>query len=316
MRESETVLITGGEGFIGGYTAASLLDAGHEVVSFGLETESKVLSSLGISDDVETIQGDVTDTAAVFRAVRDSGATRIIHLAALLTETTRRNPPLAQRVNIGGTTNIFEAARVFADQIERVAWASSSAVYAPAEEYDESAVDEDDLVGPETLYGAAKVYNERQAEIYREDHDVSHVGLRPTLVYGPHRETGSATSFVRAIEGPALGEAIEVGPADHIFDWQYVADAGQAFHKAAFAPERDLDQRIFNVCGERATLREVVDVVSDVLDEPVDVVFEEGENPWNHYMDMSAANDQLGYDPEYDLEAGIREYTDVLRNES
>lgn len=314
MSESETVLITGGTGFIGGYAAKSLLEAGHEVVSFDLRTESPVLESLGIADHVQTIRGDVTDTHAVFRAVHETGASRLIHLASLLTTQTRSNPSSAQAVNVGGTTTVFEAARTFEDQIDRVVWASSSAVYAPPDRYDDPEVSESDLIGPRTLYGAAKAYNERQAEVYCEEFGVSHVGLRPTLVYGPHRETGSAASLVRVIEEPAVGRSAEVGPADHVFDWVYVADAGRAFHRAAFADESALEDRVFNLCGQRATLQEVVDVLEDLVGEGAgDVTLLPGDNPWNHHMNMDAIEEQLGYEPAYSLREGVREYVNVVR---
>lgn len=309
---AETVLITGGSGFIGTFTAADVLDAGHDPVLFDVDTDPSIARKLGIEDDVSTVRGDVTDPTSVARAVRKSGASRIVHLAALLTDSSRANPRAAIDVNVNGTNSVLEAARVFDDQVERVVWASSSAVYAPPDEYDAS-VDEDDLVKPATLYGAAKVYNERQAEVYREDYGVSHVGLRPTLVYGPYRETGSAAALVRVIEGPARGEAVEVGPADHLFDWQYITDVAQAFRKAAFVPEGDLSRRVYNVCGSRATLREVADVVRELLPDADITLTDEGSNPWMHAMEMDAARADLGYEPEYDLRSGVREYVNVVR---
>lgn len=309
---AETVLITGGSGFIGTFTAADVLDAGHEPVLFDIDTDLRIARNLGIESDVSTVRGDVTDPTSVARAVRESGASRIVHLAALLTDSSRANPRAAIDVNVGGTNSVLEAARVFDDQVERVVWASSSAVYAPPDSYD-SSVDEDDLVKPSTLYGAAKVYNERQAEVYREDYGVSHVGLRPTLVYGPYRETGSAAALVRVIEDPARGEAVEIGPGDHLFDWQYVTDVAQGFRKAAFAPEGALSRRVYNVCGSRATLREVADVVRELLPDADITVTDEGSNPWMHAMEMDAARADFGYEPEYDLRSGVREYVNVVR---
>lgn len=309
---SENVLITGGGGFIGTFTAANVLNAGHKPILFDIDTDLRIARNLGIESNMATVQGDVTDAMSVARAVRESGASRIIHLAALLTNSSRVNPRAAIDVNINGTNNILEAARVFDDQVKRVVWASSSAVYAPPDNYEVS-VDEDDLVKPATLYGAAKVYNERQAEVYRDDYGVSHVGLRPTLVYGPYRETGSAAALVRVIEDPARGEAIEIGPGDHLFDWQYVTDVAQAFRKAAFVSESDLSRNVYNVCGSRATLQEVADVVRGLLPDADILITNEGSNPWMHTMEMDAARADLGYDPEYDLQSGVRAYVNVVR---
>ncbi|WP_332899145.1 NAD-dependent epimerase/dehydratase family protein [Haladaptatus sp. CMSO5] len=311
---AETVLVTGGTGFIGAYVAQDLVHAGHDVVAYDLSTDKTRLDKLGVADDVRVIRGDVTDPTAVVRAVKESGATRIIHLAALLTTAAEANPRAAMDVNIQGTNNVFEAARTLSDQVERVAWASSAAAFAPPSNYGEW-VTEDDLVYPDTLYGATKVYNEHQAKVYLEEFGVSHVALRPTVAYGPYRETGGSAFLAQMIERPALGKSFSVEFGDQIIDWQYVRDIAQAFRLAAFAPDEDLTQRVYNVRGELATIREAAEVVKKVIPEADLSVSDEGELPWTQVLDMTKAQQDLGYDPEYDLETGIREYVKVLREE-
>ena len=312
---SATVLVTGGTGFIGSYVVEDLLDQGHEVIAYDLSTDPRILEKLGVADDVEVRRGDVTDPTDAFRAIRETGATHVVHLAALLTNAARENPRTAIDVNIAGTNAIFEAARTLDDQLERVAWASSAAVYAPPANYDGGWVTEDDLVYPHTLYGATKEFNEHQARVYEEDFDVSHVGLRPTVAYGPYRETGGSAFLANLIEKPALGESFSVDYGDQVIDWQYVRDIAQAFRRAAFAPEDDLSRRIYNVRGEVATIREAADVVREVVPDADVEVSDEGELPWTQKLDMTPAQEDLGYEPEYDLERGIREYVNVLREE-
>lgn len=310
---AKTVLITGGTGFIGSYTAAEFLENGYDVVAYDLSADTRILEKLGIADDVTVRRGDVTDATDVARAVRETGAEVIVHLAALLTTTARDNPRMAHEVNVGGTNNVFEAARLLDDQVERVAWASSAAVYAPPENYDHGWVDESDLVYPDTLYGASKEYNEHQARVYHEDHDISHVGLRPTVAYGPYRETGGSAFLANIVEKPALGEPFSVEYGDQTIDWQHVKDVALAFRLAAEAPETDLSQRIFNVRGEAATIRRAVETVRDIVPDAELSVTEEGELPWTQKLDMTAAEEQLGYVPQYDLESGFHDYIDVLR---
>ncbi|MFB6134314.1 MAG: NAD-dependent epimerase/dehydratase family protein, partial [Halanaeroarchaeum sp.] len=132
-----TILITGGTGFIGAYTAANAVENGDDVVVFDVSSDETILEKLDVADRVEVIEGDITETTSVFEAIKTTGATHVIHLAALLTNLSNQYPRRAIDVNVKGTNTIFEAARVFDDQIERVAWASSSAVYAPPEKYDD-----------------------------------------------------------------------------------------------------------------------------------------------------------------------------------
>jgi len=311
---SPTVLVTGGTGFIGSYVATDLVKEGHDVVAYDLSTDTDILEKLGVADEVTVRRGDVTDPTDVLRAVRETGTTHVIHLAALLTNAAEENPRAAMRVNVEGTNNVFEAARTLDDQVERVAWASSAAIYAPPANYDDW-VTEGDLVRPDTLYGATKEYNEHQARVYREEFGVSDVALRPTVAYGPYRETGGSAFLANIVEKPALGESFSVEYGDQAIDWQHVADIAQAFRRAAFASEEDLTQRVYNVRGELATIREAAETVKGILPDADLAVSDEGELPWTQTLDMTKAQEDLGYEPEYDLERGFRQYIDVLREE-
>ncbi len=312
-----TVLVTGGTGFIGSYVVDDLLEAGHDVVAFDRSTNTRILEKLGVADAVEVRRGDVSEATDVIGAIRETGATHVVHLAALLTTTAREHPRSALQVNIEGTNNVLEAARILEDQVDRVAWASSAAVYAPPTNYtdDDGWVTEDDLIYPDTLYGATKAYNEHQARVYYEDHGVSHVGLRPTVAYGPYRETGGSAFLANIIEKPALGEPFAVEYGDQLIDWQYVKDIAQAFRKATFAPDARLSRRIYNVRGTVASIREAAETVEAILPDAQLEVSDDGDLPWTQTLDMTAAKDDLLYEPGYDLEKGFREYIEILRAE-
>ena len=312
----ETVLVTGGTGFIGSFVAADLLEHGHDVVAYDLSTDTSILEKLDVADDVSVVRGDVTDPTDVVRTVKETETTRIVHLAALLTTTARRQPRGAIDVNITGTNNVFEAARTLDDQVERVAWASSAAVFAPPANYDGGWVTEDDLVYPDTLYGATKEYNEHQARVYHEEFGLDHVALRPTVAYGPYRETGGSAFLANIVEKPALGESFSVEYGDQVIDWQYVEDIAQAFRLAAFADEADLSRRVYNVRGEVATIREAVETVQAIVPDANLSVSDEGELPWTQKLDMTAIQADLGYEPQYDLEKGFRKYIDTLRRDA
>ena len=239
--------------------------------------------------------------------------------ASSLRRRAESNPRAAMQVNIEGTNNIFEAARTLSDQVERVAWASSAAIYAPPHNYDDGGdwwVTEDDLVYPDTLYGATKEYNEHQARVYNEEFDVDHVAIRPTVAYGPYRETGGSAFLANIIEKPAVGESFSVEYGDQEIDWQHVEDIAQAFRLAAFTPEEELSQRVYNVRGELASIREAAETVEGIVPDADIEVSDEGELPWTQRLDMTAFQEDTGYEVEYGLEAGFRKYIAVLREEA
>ncbi|MFC0529836.1 SDR family NAD(P)-dependent oxidoreductase [Phytohabitans kaempferiae] len=108
------VLVTGGTGFVGAHTVAALTRVGHSVrlLARDVSTVEHALAPLGVSGDVvEVMLGDVTDQAAVSRAVR--GADAVLHAAGVYTFDSRRHRQIS-RTNVRGTELVLSAARRFA----------------------------------------------------------------------------------------------------------------------------------------------------------------------------------------------------------
>lgn len=310
MDTSENVLLTGGTGFIGAYLARELLAAGHEVTVFDTRRRSPALERLGLVDSVTAIRGDVTDYAALTRAVRDSGATRIAHLAARLSADVAADELTATRVNAVGANHVLEAARLFSDQVERVVLTSSETVYGPESAYD-APVEEDALLRPDSTYSAAKRHAECLAESYRENHGVPVVTLRPTGVFGPYQE--SFTTYRDLFEKPVRGESVAVDGGETTMSWLYVADAASAFARALLAPAESLDHSLYNVRGEVATVARAANVVRDVVEgAEVDVV-DDADYDWSaQSLSLARASADVDYAVTYGLREIVEEYATVL----
>lgn len=309
------VLITGGTGFIGAHVAATFLDEGFAVTVYDVDTTTGALTALGIEDEVTIQTGDIRDINDVTTAIEASGATHIVHLAAVLSDTTEIDPRAATEVNVTGTTNLFEAVRR-TEGIERVTLASSAGVYASPTRYatdGEWWVDETALVDPTTLYGATKYYCEQQARVYREQYDLPIVSLRPTFVYGPGRESGSSAVFDELIRAPARGEPVSVDCGSARLAWLYAPDVAQAFHAATFANPEALSRSVYNVRGPLATVREVATVVREILPNAAIEISDTESIPWTQRLDTTHIETDLGFRPEYDIEAGVRDYINEVR---
>src|SRR6187551_1958242 len=166
---SERILVTGALGCVGAWAVKAALDDGDEPVGYdlgqGTHRLELVLSPAEL-ERVTLVQGDITDLDALGRALDEHAITRVVHLAALQVPLCRADPVLGARVNVVGTVNVFEVVKQRLDRIPGVAYASSAAVYGPA---DPSPAPESGGVAPATLYGVFKLANEGTARLYRDE---------------------------------------------------------------------------------------------------------------------------------------------------
>ena len=129
----EKVLVTGVLGCLGAWVARCVLDDGDAVIGYDLG-DARHRLELVLGEDaarIELVKGDITELAALERAIDEHAVTRVIHLAALQVPFVRANPPLGMHVNVAGTVNVLEAVSRRLDRIPNVVYASSTAVYNP-----------------------------------------------------------------------------------------------------------------------------------------------------------------------------------------
>ncbi|HVR75437.1 MAG TPA: NAD(P)-dependent oxidoreductase [Planctomycetota bacterium] len=229
-QDLERFLVTGGQGFLGAWIARRILAEGCSCMLFDLRPDDGILSQVLEPADLgrlERLHGDVTDGEAVLRAVAASGATRVIHLAGLQIPTCRADPLLGARVNVLGTLNVFEAARVLRSQVRSVVYASSAAVAGRVEDYS-GAIPDDAPHVPRTHYGVYKTANEGNARVYWLDNGIPSVGLRPLAVYGPGREVGITSGPTKAIKAAVLEREYTIGFSGTT-GFNYVEDAARVF---------------------------------------------------------------------------------------
>src|SRR5262249_55926585 len=132
------VLLTGGYGCIGSWIVRCLLERGDQAWIYDLKEDPR-RPRLLLNDEqvrrVALVPGDLTDPAALRRALEQHAISHVIHLAGLQVPTCRADPLLGARVNVGGTLAVFEAVRLAAGQVQRLVYASSAAVFGPPGDY-------------------------------------------------------------------------------------------------------------------------------------------------------------------------------------
>jgi nucleoside-diphosphate-sugar epimerase len=233
------VLLTGGYGCIGSWIARNLLGAGHQVSIYDLKEDPRRVRLILPDEKVRQVrflQGDVTDLAALRRAITEHAVTHVVHLAGLQVPVCRADPILGARVNVVGTLAVFEAVRQAQAQVQRLVYASSAAVFGPPGAYAPGSPLRDDVpLVPSTHYGVFKCTNEGNARIYYQDHGLSSIGLRPWTVYGVGRDFGMTSEPTKAIKSLALGRPYHISYGGWQ-DLQYVDDVAWTFIRCLEAP--------------------------------------------------------------------------------
>ena len=300
--------MTGGYGCIGSWIAKQLIQAGKPVWIYDLKEDRHRIDLLltpAEAEHLHFISGDVTDAPAFLRAAEETEATHIIHLAGLQVPVCRSNPLLGAKVNVMGTLAVFEAAVALKGQVKRVAYASSAAVHGPAEPEQGGRVPDSVILRPSTHYGAFKVCNELNAQVYWFDHGVSSVGLRPWTVYGVGRDFGVTSEPTKAIKAMAAGRSYHISYGG-LQDLQYVADVADTFLRAADAPFEGAD--VFNIRGDVVSIESFVQTVIDVVPEASGrLTHGDRQLPIAPDLDDSRLQAQLGHLAVTPLRQGVAE---------
>lgn len=222
MTSPQRILITGANGLVGQATAAKLVQQGHTVIGLGQGQRPVV--------EAEFLDCDVRDIHLLHALLGSRHIDSLVHCAAYSGPmVSRSNPHAIVDVNIDGTANLLEAARIHS--IPRFTYLSSITVYGNTTTH---GVREDHPLDATNVYAASKVSGEALVAAYRHRYGVHGTSLRISSVYGPGRTTAC---FVRDLLTNALLARSTDLPFGSDFSRQYiyVDDVATAVSAAATA---------------------------------------------------------------------------------
>jgi UDP-glucose 4-epimerase len=314
------VICTGALGVNGVWALHSLLDRGATVLATDVREDFGLAPDL--ADAVEFAELDVTSVDAVRAAVADFRPDAIVHLAALMPAQCQADPDAGYRVNVMGTAHVLRAARELG--VGRVVFTSSKGAYGAVEAHhghpDYVPLPETARVRPVTVYDHAKVASEGLGDNYAATGGPEFVALRFAAIYGPGKlaRHGPMSLVSGLIESAWAGRPtrIEHG-ADERDDQLYVRDVGEAIALAALHPE-PLPHTLYNVgTGRGPSLGEVAAAVRARVP-GAEIEIGPGLDPmgvgvaYYSVFDGERARRDLGFQAEYDLDAGIADYLQRL----
>ncbi len=306
-----SVLVTGGAGFIGSHLVDALHERGARVRVFD-NFETGLRGNLAhLVGRIELVEGDLRDLSACQAAC--AGVAYVFHQAALgSVPRSMKDPATSLDVNVGGTANLFTAARDAG--VQRVVYASSSSVYGDSALLPKREGEEGAVLSP---YAMSKKMCEELAEIFGRCYRLEIVGLRYFNVYGPRqRPDGPYAAVIPRFFAACFGgdAPLIYGDGTQSRDFTFVGDAVAANLLAAGAGEEAFG-RAFNVAGGRQV--SVLELAEQIRQSAGGLAprFEppRAGDVLHSLADLSATRKALDYHPEVELAEGLRRTADSFR---
>jgi nucleoside-diphosphate-sugar epimerase len=303
-----------GSGLIGSQVARILAERGEKPVLMDHAAQPHAIGQIVDLGKVTLIVGDVLRPLSVVDAIRSNGITKIVHTAAnpLLTLGAQKEPHAAINLNIMGTTNVLEAARVTG--LKRVVVSSSSVL----NHYLEGGSDDGDFgmeeafPRPTTFYAATKQAVESIGLNYAKWCGIEFAGLRYGAAFGPWSGAGGGgpSNIMRTAMRDALaGEEVTVPPGS--MEWVYSKDAARGTVMALDA--KDLGNGVFNITmGSVTTPSEMAAAIEAVVpgakikfEAPAGTAIALSNRDTG--ADLGRAKRYLGYQPEFKLHDALQD---------
>lgn len=329
--KKETILITGGAGFIGSNLAENLLKNGYRVIvldDLSRSTPDSIRACYNYSPDFYFVKGSVTDFALVDKLM--SNADMVFHLAAQVHwEESIDNPVSSFQINTMGTLNVLEAMRrnlIKKDPVKLMLYASSSEVYGTAQYVP---MDEKHPFNPQSPYAAGKAAADTLCSSYHHVYNIPVVILRQFNTYGPKQVLKGYSAVVPKFISQVMSGCPPTiyGDGTQTKDFHYIDDLVRAYN-LIINKWQDLDifgKAINFGTGRETSINQLAKIILDMVSEktgrplnkelvPVHLPKRPGE-VMRFAADTSLARKLLGFQPKVSIKEGISKYVDWFARE-
>jgi UDP-glucose 4-epimerase len=306
-------LITG-LGLVGTSYAQLALKRGESVIFYDVAPRKDFLTRKLGAANVAVVQRDVRDLPALIETIQKHRVDTVIHTAGLIGGKVAQPIYTGMQINVMGTINVAEAVRLTG--VKRLVQISTFGVY-DRRGGEPNPIDESFHRGPGEAYGNSKVAKELMVEAYQRLYGFELIVLRLANVYGVGHFAGGSgggemvqTMLQTGIKGGVVKIAQEVA---RDFEYIYYKDLGRALDKAATV---SLSAPITLNVGTGVVIKfdELVATAEKLLPN-LTVELIPGTPPRNAKQPMviTKAKQLLGWEPEYNLEAGFTDYIKELK---
>lgn len=314
------VLITGGMGVIGAETSRKFVREGHRPIVYARHRDDSLIGD--IVDKIDFESGDILDMPRLLDVIKRHRVTHIVHAAAFVGAVSAANPALSVQVNVMGTVNVLEGARLFG--VGRVVYTSAKGIYGPIRgDYGPPhyrPIPEDMPKDPQRIYDSAKLMAERTTLYYAKNFGIDAAILRFATTYGPGKTArhGNMGVTSQIVEAPFNGRPFHHPHGSEAKDdFIYNKDSALGIYLATVAKE--VPSRVYNIgSGEGLTLGDFATAIRKRIP-GADIQIGPGDNflgmpyPPHGIYDVSRARNELRFRPEYDLDRAVDDYIESLK---
>jgi nucleoside-diphosphate-sugar epimerase len=307
MKSIETVLVTGGAGYVGSVLVPKLLDNGYKVKVLDLYIYGEhVLDSVKNNPNLEQIKGDIRDRALLEQVI--PGCDAVIHLACISNDPSfELDPELGKSINYDAFLDLVAVSKD--SGVHRFIYASSSSVYGVKEEEN---VTEDLALEPLTDYSKYKALCE---EVLLEEREPGFVVLvlRPATVcgYSPRLRLDLAVNILT--NHAVNNKKITVFGGQQKRPNIHIEDMADLYVKTLAWPDEAIDGKIFNAGYENHKVLEIAEVVRDVVGEDVEVVTTPTDDHRSYHISSAKIKQELDFEPKHTIEDAVRDLLDAFQ---
>lgn len=319
---AESVLVTGGAGYIGGVVVSQLLERGYQVIVYDNLSKGHRAS---VPAAAKFIQGDISDRAALDRLFQENSIDAVMHFAAFIEAgESMQVPEKFFRNNTANTLTLLEA--MIAHRISRLVFSSTAALFGTPER---TPIEENDKLQPTNTYGASKLLVEQMLAWFHLIYGFRYASLRYFNAAGAAGKQGEdhhpESHLIPLTLQVALGqrESISIFGTDYptpdgtcVRDYIHVSDLASA-HLLVLDEQKRKDKLIYNLGNGRGfSVREVIETVRRVTGHPIPVkeAARRSGDPAILVASSEKIRKELNWAPRYsDLEAIVRSAWDWRR---
>lgn len=305
-----TILVTGGAGFIGSNLCENLLHQNYKVINLDnfndyynpLIKRSNITNALS-NANYKLIEGSILDTKLLDNIFKSFNIDKVIHLAAIAgVRNSIENPLEYVDVDVKGTVNLLETCKKY--KISKFVFASSSSVYgankAPFNE-------EDPLKLQLSPYATSKYCGEMFCKTYNFLYEIPIVCLRFFTVYGPRQRPDMAIhKFTKLIDENK--EIYVYGNGESSRDYTYIDDIIDGIIASM---NLDCDFEIFNLgSSEKIKILDLIGLIEKELNKKANKKFIDAQpgDALHTFAYIGKSNELLGYKPKVGISDGITKF--------